>query len=468
MDRATNNAIFALWLSAEVRKIMERDASNKSWTLVDTTKLPSQCYLWIEDRDKKSTWHLPYREGAAGIDPETKMYRKAGPVNLDALRAIDEAIGGAKTETAISIPKEIRNKITKLLKEFNIGEYAESRKDNDMKKTITITEASISGQFKESVIDKEQRLIPGVALLNETSSNIYYPGSKGTKFSEAFRKAIASNIDGKKVYVDHAGKDELANHRGVRSIRDVIGYYENGRMESGIPKADIKYLTNQAPFVESIMEMADLVGLSIVANGQMSYDVSTGIAEAFALKELQSVDLVTETGSTINMFESDNNIEEGDFMDYKDLSIQTIRENRPDLVEGLESGIMDKMSTKDEVDGFKKQITDLTESLKKSKQKVDEYEVKEKAVKRADVIDGLLEESKINAKLITTIFRETLLDAKDDEAVKKLIKDRKLLAPVKGVTGMGDHTEIKESDNADKLSDEDFEKAVIVAAKSRG
>ena len=111
MDRAANNTLFALWLNAEVNKILERDASNRSWTLINKTLLPPQCFLWIEDRTKKSTWHLPYREGTGGIDPETKMYRKAGPINLNALRAISQAIGGARTGSPMSIPKEIRNKI---------------------------------------------------------------------------------------------------------------------------------------------------------------------------------------------------------------------------------------------------------------------------------------------------------------------------------------------------------------------
>jgi len=467
MDRATNNTLFALWLNAEVNKILERDASNRSWTLINKTLLPPQCFLWIEDRTKKSTWHLPYREGTGGIDPNTKMYRKAGPINLNALRAISQAIGEARTGSPMSIPKEIRNKITKLLKEFNIGEFKESKK---MTKIININEASISGQFKESIIDKENRLIPGVVLLRETSSNIYYPGSKGTKFSENFRRAIASNITGKKFYNNHVSREELVKHHGVRSTNDIVGYYENGRIEAGVPKADIRYLKHQAPFIESIMEISDKIGLSIVANGAMSYDKETGIVEAFELKELSSADLVTEPGSTVNMFESDkNNIEEekGDFMDYKDLSIQNILENRPDLVEGLEKGIMDKMSTKEEVDGFKDQIKNLTESNKTLKQKVDEFEVKDKAAERAVKIDELIKESKINEKLITPIFRETLSEAKNDEAVKKLIEDRKLLAPKKGVTGMGDHKDIDEFEH-DDISDEDFEKSMIEAAKDRG
>jgi hypothetical protein len=468
MDRAANNTLFVLWLNAEVNKILERDEKNKSWILTNKSKLPTQSFLWIEDRSKKSSWHLPYREGIGDIDPNTKMYSKAGPINLNVLKAISHVMSEAKADDSITIPKEIRSKITKLLKEFDIEESNGSKK---MAKMVNINEASISGQFKESTIDKENRLIPGVVLLRETSSNRYYPGSKGTRFSESFRRAVASSIDGLKFYNNHVSDDELKRNRGVRSTNDILGYYENGRIEAGVPKADIRYLTHQAEFVESLMEISDKIGLSIVANGEMSYDKETGIAEAFKLKKLFSAELVTEPGSTTNMFESDNNNieeEEGDFMDYKDLSIQNILENRPDLVEGLEKGIMDKMSTKEEVDGFKKQITDLTESNKTLKLKVDEFEVKDKAAARAVKIDELIKESKIDAKLITPIFKETLSEAKDDEAVKKLIEDRKLLALVKkGVKGMGDHQKIDES-GTDEISDEDFDKQLIEAASDRG
>ena len=102
--------------------------------------------------------------------------------------------------------------------------------------------------------------------------------------------------------------------------------------------------------------------------------------------------------------------------------------------------------------------------------KVDEFEVKEAADKKEDVVNELLKESKIDESLITPIFRETLSDAKDEEAMKALIEDRKTLTKPekkKGVSGMGDHTDIDES-NEETLSDEDFDKAVIEAANERG
>ena len=278
---------------------------------------------------------------------------------------------------------------------------------------------------------------------------------------------IAANIDNKKVYKNHVSYEEMERTHGVRNVNDYLGWYENGRMEGEVPRADIRYLVHQAPFVESLMEAPDKVGLSIVANGTMSYDKETGIGIGESLKTLHSADLVTEPGSTNNMFESRNPEEKEDDMELEKLTSKELLESRPDLVKQIEQGIREAMSTKEEVDGLKKQITDLTEENKKQLQEIDEYKVKEVAVKRAEAIDSLLEDSKIDAKLITSIFRETLLDAKDDEAVKKLIEDRKLLAPVKGVKGMGAHKDLDET-HKNELSDEEYEKAVEEAANSRG
>ena len=472
MDRATANAFYALQLSAEVERILEQDASNNNWALVNKLQLPPQSFLWIEDKEDRRKWHLPYREGSGGIDPNTKMYRKAGAVNLNALRAIDQAMGGSKARMPSIIPKEIKSKIIKLLKEFNIGKYSESRKDTEMK-AMQISESTISGQFKEGKFDKENRTIAGVIILNSTSANRYFPGSKGTRFSESFLQAVAANIDGKKVYMNHVSMEELDKHHGVRDVKDIIGFYENGRMENGVPRADIKYLPHQAPIVESLVgEMADKIGLSIVANGEMSYDKETGIAEAYSLKTLHSADLVTEPGSTNNMFESGNpNVDEKEEdMDLKDLTLNELFESRSDLVEAIEKKVQDKLSSKEEVADWKKQIAELTEGNKTLKLKVDEFEVIEAAAKKKETVDELLKESNIDKALVTPIFRETLSEAKDETAMKALIEDRKTLtkpAKKKGVTDMGDHKDIDES-GEETLSDEDFDKAVIEAANGRG
>ena len=128
MDKATNNAMYAKRLSEEVQDILEQNASNNSWSLVNKLQLPPQSFLWIEDKEDRRKWHLPYREGAGGIDPVTKMYRRAGAVNLNALRAIDQAMGGSKARMPSIIPKEIKSKIIKLLKELASGNIAKAER----------------------------------------------------------------------------------------------------------------------------------------------------------------------------------------------------------------------------------------------------------------------------------------------------------------------------------------------------
>ena len=449
MNRAANNALYALWLSKEVKKILEADTSNTSWALVNKSQLPYQCFLWVEDKNKKSTWHLPYREGTGGIDPDTKMFRRAGPVNLNALRAVSQAIGGARTGTPMNIPAQIKAKIKKLLKQYKIGDYKESKQEEQ---EMDILESSISGQFIDQKLDKENRLIKGVSLLRPTSTNKYFPGSTGTRFTEAFLTQIANEVNGKKIYADHVSKDELDKHYGIRSVHDLIGYYENGRMENGIPKADIRYLSNQASWIEPLVEeMADKVGLSIAAKGEMIFDRSTGIVEATNLKKLGSIDLVTETGSTINMFESKHD-EGAKEMEYEKITMADLIENRPDIIESLTESVKADLSTKTEVDKYKKLNEKILEANKKLKLQVDEFQVKEAARKKAEKITALIKESKIPEEFITDVFTESLMEAKDEERVKKLIEDRKALVETKkvGVHDMGDTTNIHESEMTDE------------------
>lgn len=89
--------------------------SDRSWGSVNKSKLPRSCYL-IAKGDKKENWHLPYREGAGGINPKTGMYRSAGPVNKGALRAISGVLGGAREKKKFSIPVAVLARFKRLYK----------------------------------------------------------------------------------------------------------------------------------------------------------------------------------------------------------------------------------------------------------------------------------------------------------------------------------------------------------------
>jgi hypothetical protein len=119
-----SNADFRAVLDKIRTALAETDTSNKDWSAVDKSKLPAACFLWVEDVEKKSSWHLPYREGAGDINPDTGMYSKAGPINANAVRAIMSALGGAHTGKPMSVPEEVKTKAEALAKQLKIGQYA--------------------------------------------------------------------------------------------------------------------------------------------------------------------------------------------------------------------------------------------------------------------------------------------------------------------------------------------------------
>jgi len=101
----------------------EETVSKKPWGKIKKSKLPASCFLWVEDKDKKESWHLPYKEGAGGIDPKTGMYRKAGKINVNAVRTIIQALGGARTGEAMKVPDSVKKQAESLAKRLGIGKF---------------------------------------------------------------------------------------------------------------------------------------------------------------------------------------------------------------------------------------------------------------------------------------------------------------------------------------------------------
>lgn len=94
--------------------------SDAPWSKVNKSKLPKSAFLWIEgDGKKKSQWHLPYKDAQ-------------GNINLGALRAISQALGGARTGKPMNIPSDVRKKINNLLKRYKIGTDKKSDADLNM------------------------------------------------------------------------------------------------------------------------------------------------------------------------------------------------------------------------------------------------------------------------------------------------------------------------------------------------
>jgi hypothetical protein len=88
--------------------VSEVKFSDKDWSKVDKSKLPASAFLVVGDKEKKGTWHLPYKD-------------ESGAVNRGALRAIAGVLGGARAKRTFKLPKEVRDKIVHLLKSAGIS-----------------------------------------------------------------------------------------------------------------------------------------------------------------------------------------------------------------------------------------------------------------------------------------------------------------------------------------------------------
>jgi len=154
---------------------------------------------------------------------------------------------------------------------------------------------------------------------------------------------------------------------------------------------------------------------------------------------LSSIDLVTETGSTKNLFESKPEENE---LEIKDLSLKDLTESRPDLISEITKQVTASLQGDSKATALEAQVKALTESNTALKGKVDESELKEQLAEKKTEIDKALKESKLKESHVSKTFREQLDNAEDTASVKQLIEDReKLVSEGKGVTGMGGSTE---------------------------
>ncbi len=471
MESQKNNAIFAAWLEVKVASMFEA-ASNKSWKTIRKNQLPRQAFLWIEDEAKRTTWHFPYREGADGVDPATGEYRKVGAVNLEALRAISQVMKDT-ANTPMKIPPEIKSKIDKLFKRYKIGQYAHEAKETTVGKNRPIVEASIAKQFSEAKIDTENFIVENVAILRPTSANSEFPGSKGRKYSLTAMESAKRLVAGVKAYINHATNEDLRKRGGVRDVRETLGYWGDTPHidENGVLRDNLHYLANHAEwFLPMVEQMSDKIGVSIHAYGEIAYDDFDEMEEVQDLTSMDSVDLVSEPGSTINLFESidDQNIStEEEELEIKNLTLKDIKEGRPDLISEIAAEVKSQIDEQGAVKTLEAKIAELTEQNTKLAKDLDEKVVAEAASNKETRITELVSESKLNKEFVTDTFKDSLRAADSEDKMKALIEDRKTLVATsgKGVKGMGDESEIKESDGDSdgKKGDEITDDEVVAA-----
>ena len=161
----------------------------------------------------------------------------------------------------------------------------------------------------------------------------YYP-------DETLRTA-APMWNGLKAYADHPSRSE-AKDRPERSVRDIVGVYENVRHDGDTTRADFRVIGAAREWLwplieESVATKRDLIGLSINALGQTSKGEAEGrkgfVVEA--ITHANSVDVVTEPaagGGFEQLMMSDDGWTRAVL---GSVSLEEVREARPELIEAL-------------------------------------------------------------------------------------------------------------------------------------
>ena len=467
------NTQYAVWLESEVGKLLSEETSDSPWSMIDREHLPRQAYLWVEDSDDPTTWYLPYREGTGGIDPDTKMFKQAGAVNLGALRAIQLAMIGAASGKNKTIPAQIRSKIKKLLKKYKIGQYKEQVMNRP---NINLEESSVGTQFAGAELDKENCIVKNVAVLRPLSKNTMLGGSKQRRYSTRALEAVARMLNSAKSYIDHPTKSEVKDRDGVRSIKDILGYYSGGRLdEAAVVRGDLHYLKHHGVWLEPLVEqMSDKIGNSIHATGDLMFDKASQEEVVEDVRELASVDLVTSPAATKNLFESMTDVVDDDTtedeMDPKEITLTMLTESRPDLIATISEAVKADLAKVDTTKQLQEQIDKLTTENSGLKKTVDENAVKEAAAQHEVLVSESIADSKLDAKYVTDAFKESLRKCDDKDGMKVLVDDRKKLVESQkgGVKHMGTETDLDESKHdGDDTPDADAEKEFSEALPTR-
>jgi len=272
-------------------------------------------------------------------------------------------------------------------------------------------------------VDRDASIIRGAKLLGTSSEN-------GYRYSPQALKDAARLYEGIKINIDHPDRRSPDT---PRSVADRWGKATGVTVKEGDGVYGDVAFNPSHPLTESILwfaeHMPDALGFSQNGRGVLKPGGGgTKIVEAVRI--VRHVDLVADAATTRSLFESklgpleatttqaeDVDGDGGDNMEFGDLTLEQIRSKRPDLVTSL---LQESKSTQ----ASEKELTELQESNTALKKENDELNVSKALGVKKELVESVLAKSKLPKEAKTELFTETLMEAKDEEAMKALVEDR--------------------------------------------
>jgi hypothetical protein len=277
-------------------------------------------------------------------------------------------------------------------------------------------------------VDRAAGIVRGVKVLGRKSPNL----TRGlpTGYSD---EAIQNGVplyEGAQVNIDHPDR---STPDAPRSYRDRFGWLQNARAEPDGIYADQHVLKSHA-LAEQFFEQAERnpagVGLSHNARGRGKPSGGEFLIEE--LQSVRSVDVVTDPATTHSLFESR---QEAPMLNTSNTPPAagaapaaggTPPAGNLPLVEAKPGDAAKPAGGAESL--LEARLLKVEETLKSTTAELDRARVALAARERKDRVEALLLESKLPAFAVTPKFREQLVEAKDDAAVKVLIEDRRAVA----------------------------------------
>jgi len=383
--------------------------------LEEGVKYPAEAYAYANDKTSPSGWQLRLREGDT---PTKKMLDKA------AAYLSPGGCAGKHVDIPLSevsaVKRTIRNEYWRLgVPDEEISKWVKEAEMRDICAEFTpLTEAVAPATGKA-------RCVVIKAGFNEGKGR-YYP-------EETLARDFAV-FEGVKMNADHQTEaEEKARPEG--SIRDWVATLKNV-----VYNATTKEVIGEPVVVEPWMQsklatlrdksMLNDMGISINAVGQASKQTIDGVKTNYIerLVRARSVDFVTSPGAggKMQIFEASRE------NDVDIISIEALRERRPDLVDIITTEVTTKLKTEvktqmELTEQIKQLETDKTTLLKENgelKTKIDETE---KAKAKAEA-QAAIKEAVAKAELpepAKARLLEKFADALDSKVLDEAIKAEK-------------------------------------------
>ena len=369
----------------------------------DGVKFPAEAYAYVPDKEKPSTWKLRIWE-----DPAKKVTRKQ--LGAAAAALSPGGFRGQKADIPSGELSKVKAKIRAAYRSLDIEDMPRWVKEatvrDFVKESCAIELEEVTAEKIAQGVIPVRFLVPG---FNASKERYYTP--------EAIKDAVKV-FENVKMYADHP-TDEDDKNRPERSIKDWAATLKNCRVSpqgNAIGEAYINagWLKEKAQMLhgQGLLEQlaVSILGVGKGVKGEID-GVKTNIIEGIV--KGRSVDFVTEPGAggRAGIAESAD-----ESTDVDVVTMETLKKERPDLIEMLTIELSETIKPKQEVK--------MTEEIKELQEKL---ATTENALKEAN--DKLTAEQSARAKadakaLIDKAIAEAELPAVSKERIAKQFADR--------------------------------------------